>query len=158
MFKYIFLALFVTFLDQLSKYIILTYVDFGEVINIIPFLNITLTHNYGAAFGLLANESGWQIWAFLSIAIFVSLAILIWLKFSIKQNKSLESFSLMLVLGGAIGNVIDRFFRGFVVDFIDFYIQDWHWYTFNISDTAICIGAALLIVDIFILRHKPKVK
>ncbi len=154
MFRYILLALFITLIDQLSKYIVLTYIGFGEVINLFPSLNITLTHNRGAAFGLLAQENGWQIWVFLGIAAFISIFILFWLHKSVTINRKLESFSLMLILGGALGNVIDRLFRGYVVDFIDFYVSDWHWYTFNISDTAICIGAALLILDIFILKHK----
>lgn len=153
MVRYLFLAFSIIVVDQLTKIYVLLHLDPFETINLLPFLNITLTNNFGAAFGILANQSGWQKWFFLSIAVLVSTCILFWLKKSIEKQKQLESFALVLILGGAIGNLIDRVFYGSVIDFIDFYIKDWHWYTFNISDTAICVGSSILLLEIFFFKR-----
>ena len=103
-------------------------------------------HNYGAAFSFLHDSGGWQRWFFTAIAVAVCSVILWWLKQTPKQQKLLPvAFS--FILGGALGNVYDRIVHGYVIDFLDFYVNDWHWPAFNLADSAIFIGAALLIWD-----------
>jgi signal peptidase II len=141
------LALIILLFDQLTKLLVLQTIAYGQIVPITPFFNLTLLFNKGAAFSFLANESGWQHYFFLSIAIGAALFILIMLKRHAHQR--LFSFALALILGGAIGNAIDRVLYGHVVDFLDVYIQQWHWPAFNIADSAICIGAVLLLIDEF---------
>ncbi|HSX19714.1 MAG TPA: signal peptidase II, partial [Gammaproteobacteria bacterium] len=108
-------------------------------------LNLHLAYNKGAAFGVLESAGGWQRWAFIAVAIITSAVILLWGKKLGKKHK-LETLALSLILGGAWGNLIDRIRVGYVIDYIDFYIGNWHWYTFNVADIAICVGAVLLVL------------
>lgn len=135
-------TLSIIFLDQISKYYALHYLNLYESLPLIPYINLTLAHNYGAAFSFLSGSSGWQRWFFISIAFFVSMGSLLWLYRTTTKNKMLL-LGISLILGGAIGNLWDRLYYGYVIDFIDFYIHDWHWPIFNIADSAICIGAVL---------------
>ena len=107
-----------------------------------------LAHNAGAAFSFLSNESGWQRWFFSVIALAVSIGITLWIK-KLNSSQTLLALGLSLVLGGAIGNLWDRVTLGYVVDFIDVYYQQSHWPAFNIADSAICVGAVLLVLDSF---------
>ena len=144
-----FIALAIFALDNVTKTLILTYLPLHSPINIFPSLNLLLSFNTGSAFGFLHEASGWQKWIFTIVATLVSLFIVIWqLKFNTKHNTLLVT-ALALVLGGTLGNLYDRIFYHEVIDFIDFYIKNWHYATFNIADMAICIGAGLLIVDTF---------
>lgn len=143
------ITLIIFILDNTTKILVLTYLPLHTPINIFPSLNLLLSFNTGSAFGFLHAAGGWQKWIFAVIAALVSLFIIVWqLKINTKHNKLLV-IALSFVLGGTLGNLYDRIFYHKVVDFIDFYIQNWHYATFNIADMAICIGAGLLIIDIF---------
>lgn len=137
-------ALAVIALDQISKALALTMLRQAAV-PIMPFLNFSLGFNKGAAFGILDSAAGWQRWFFIILGISVSAVIVIW-STQLDSKKKMENLALALVLGGAWGNLIDRIRLGHVVDFIDFYIGNWHWYTFNVADIAICIGGVLLAI------------
>ena len=130
-------------LDQLTKWWALSNLQLGVPEPVLPFLNWLLLFNSGAAFSFLAQGSGWQRW-FLTVLGLAASVYIVWL-----LRKSLGDqmlcWALSLILGGALGNVLDRIMYGAVVDFIDVYYANWHWPAFNIADSAICIGAALLI-------------
>ena len=138
------LAGLVILLDQLSKWFVLGHIQFGETIYVAPFWNWVLAFNTGAAFSLLADQPGWQRWLFSALAIGVSL----WIALEIRRNpgERLLALALSLVMGGALGNVIDRIRFGAVVDFIQWHAAGYYWPAFNIADSAICIGAALLVI------------
>lgn len=138
------LAIVIFVLDQASKFFI-AHTPSLKYARIMPHLNFHLAHNKGAAFGLLSTAGGWQRSVLIIIALVVSGIFLLWSKRLSKKDR-LETIALGLVLGGAWGNLVDRIRFGYVVDFIDFYIGNWHWYTFNIADIAVCIGIALLLI------------
>jgi signal peptidase II len=152
MLKWFWLSIVIVFLDQLTKWMINANFELYEKLPIMPHLNLTLTYNTGAAFGFLNDQGGWQQIFFAVLAFIVSAYILYWLK-QLKENQLWTAIGLSLVLGGAIGNLIDRVLQAKVTDFIDFYI-DWevfflsngHFATFNVADIAIAIGAGLLVI------------
>jgi signal peptidase II len=109
-----------------------------------------LVHNTGAAFSFLSDAGGWQRWLFLLISLTVSIILVIWL-YRLKENQPVMSFSLTLILGGAVGNLIDRIFLGYIIDFIDIYYKNYHWPVFNLADASITLGAALFILKNFFL-------
>lgn len=135
-------------LDQVTKWLMVSWLALYETVAVMPYLNLTMAHNYGAAFSFLAQAGGWQRWFFIVLAIAISIILIVWLA-KLKPHAKLEAISLSLILGGAIGNVIDRIVYGYVVDFLDVYIGSSHWPAFNVADSAICIGAVLLILDSF---------
>ena len=139
------IAALVLVLDQISKAFVIMILGFNTKLVFMPSLNFTLAYNRGAAFGFLAESNGWQKWLFCGIALVFSSCILIW-SARLTDRDYWEGVALAGILGGAIGNLIDRLRYGYVIDFIDFYIGDWHWYTFNVADIAICVGAAILIL------------
>ena len=139
------LAAIVILIDQLSKITIAKLFVYGESMPVTRFFNLVLVYNKGAAFSFLSNESGWQRYFFTFIAIAVAIYIIILLKNHSGQR--LFCWSLALILGGALGNVIDRIFYGHVIDFLDFYYAGSHFPAFNIADSAICLGAGLFILD-----------
>ncbi|KPJ68112.1 MAG: hypothetical protein AMJ43_01525 [Coxiella sp. DG_40] len=145
--RWLWLSLAVIILDQITKFFALHYLTFDQPVSIIPFLNLTLERNPGAAFGLLSQAEGWQIWMFGSIAVLVCTAITYWLH-KLPRSKIWLPIALALILGGALGNLCDRIIHGYVIDFLDFYIGNWHWPAFNLADSAISIGAVMLIIDI----------
>lgn len=153
MLKWLNLSVLVIILDQLTKWISVSVLDLYETIPVMPFFNFTMAHNYGAAFSFLSSAGGWQRWFFVALAVIVSVALSIWLK-KLKPTAKLEATALALIIGGAVGNVIDRFVHGYVIDFLDLYYGNYHWPAFNIADSAICIGAVLLILDSF--RNKAE--
>lgn len=134
--------------DQLSKQWVLANFALFESVQLLPFFNFTYVRNYGAAFSFLSEAGGWQRWLFATVAIGFSTLLTVWLR---KQSVSLWKLNLAytLVIGGALGNLIDRLMHGFVVDFIDFYWGTSHYPAFNIADSAIFIGAVLIIWDSF---------
>lgn len=146
--KWLILAILVIALDQLSKYLISFFMIPEETIQVLPFFSLFYIFNTGAAFSFLEHASGWQEWFFGGLAIIVSLAILNWLIKAPPMKRALTKFSLMLIMGGAIGNLIDRTVFGYVRDFLYLYWHDFHWPSFNIADSAICVGAILLIVEL----------
>lgn len=147
------ISLLVVLLDQISKAIMLVWLEPYQTVAVLPMLNMTLAFNTGAAFSFLADAGGWQRWFFTGLALVVSVILIVWLT-RIPAHKRLESWSLTLILGGAVGNLIDRLVYGHVVDFIDVYLGSAHWPAFNVADSAICIGAVLLIIDSF--RKTPE--
>ncbi|SMC28188.1 signal peptidase II [Andreprevotia lacus DSM 23236] len=147
------LALAVIVLDQASKHAIEAALHLGEAHSIIPGLfNLTLAYNPGAAFSFLANAGGWQKHFFTVLALGVSVFLVLQLKKHPEQTRSSLAFS--LILGGALGNVIDRVLLGHVIDFIQVYYGRWYYPAFNIADSAICVGAALMVWESFASRKK----
>ncbi len=155
--RFLWISLIVLILDQWTKIAVMNSMDLYQSIQVLPFFNFTYVHNYGAAFSFLGDAGGWQRWFFTAIAVAVSMAIFWWLKQSPKQQ-TLLPVAFSFILGGALGNVYDRLAYGYVVDFLDFYVGQWHWPAFNIADSAIFIGAALLIVDMFINKENDNTK
>ena len=137
------LSLAIVCFDQLSKLYAVKYLSLYQPLPLVPFFNLTLAHNTGAAFSFLGSAGGWQRWFFAFIALVVSIACLVWLYRSPARGKLLLA-AISLLLGGALGNLWDRLAYGYVIDFIDLYVGDWHWPIFNIADAAICIGVAII--------------
>lgn len=115
-------------------------------VEITSWLNMTLAHNYGAAFSFLSDAGGWQRWLFTGLASVVTLVLIVWL-FRLTAREKLTAVALCLIIGGAVGNLIDRIINGYVVDFIDVFYQGWHWPAFNLADSAITGGVILLLLD-----------
>lgn len=143
MLRYLAIATLTLLLDQLSKWSALSNLQLGVPEPVLPFLNWLLLFNPGAAFSFLAQGSGWQRWFFTILGILASVYIIYLLRKSLEDK--LLCVALSLILGGALGNVIDRIMYGAVVDFIDLHYANWHWPAFNVADSAICVGAALII-------------
>ena len=139
------IAVIVVLLDQVSKITMSRLLVYGQSEMITPYFNLVMVYNQGAAFSFLANSGGWQRWFFSGLAFVVSLAI-IWM---LHKNKTQRLFcwALTLILGGAVGNLIDRLLYGHVIDFLDFHIGTLHWPAFNVADSAITVGAALFVLD-----------
>ena len=148
------LSLVAIILDQLSKWEILKYFTEGERLNIIPdFFDLTLAYNPGAAFSFLADQGGWQKFFFLGLAVVISLylARAIWRDEFGRRGK----LGAAMIIGGAIGNVVDRLIHGHVVDFLLFYWQNWFYPAFNIADSFICVGAVCLVIDGLLHKKTP---
>ena len=143
--KWLGLALAIIVLDHLTKWWVSSSLDYQEAISVLPFFSLVLVHNTGAAFSFLADAGGWQRWFFIAIGIVATVIIVRLLKRHAHETRL--AFALALVLGGALGNVIDRVVLGHVVDFLYFHYQDFGWPAFNVADSAISVGAALLIWD-----------
>ncbi len=146
-------AFLIVTLDQLSKYALVDVFGFqlGDVKPVSSYFNLVRAHNPGAAFSFLADAGGWQRWFFTAIAM-VAVVVLVWMLRKSQQLPAMYNAALSLVLGGAVGNLIDRVRWGYVVDFLDFYWQHHHFAAFNVADAAITLGAFLLILDAF--RHQ----
>lgn len=149
------LALFWLVVDQLTKYWAQTALFLGEPMAVLPHLNWTLAYNYGAAFSFLADMGGWQRWLFTGLALVISMFLLVWLA-RLPRGWTAEVVGLNLILGGAIGNAIDRVMAGRVTDFIDVYWGPWHYATFNVADVAITLGACLLVLSEFWLKPRAQ--
>lgn len=139
------LSIVVIILDQISKLIVLKTIPLHSSLRVNDFFNWVLVFNPGAAFSFLADGASWQKWFFISIGL-IATAVMIWLLFR-HAKQTLFSFSIAMILGGAVGNLIDRFIHGAVVDFIDIYYRNYHWPAFNLADSAITLGTFLLIID-----------
>ena len=146
--RWLWITILVIALDLISKGMVSYYLTRFTSHTVTSFLNIVLVYNSGSAFGFLANQSGWQLWLFIAIAVMVATGILTWLWKS--QNKHpLTALALCFILGGTLGNLYDRVINGYVIDFIDFHIGTWHWPAFNIADSAICLGVFFIILSAF---------
>ena len=146
------IALLVLLLDQFTKVLVLGAFQLGDSKPITSFFNLVRVHNHGAAFSFLAGAGGWQRWFFTGIGVAAAI-FMVWMLRS-HAGQKLFSLAIALILGGAIGNVIDRLLHGYVVDFLDFYWETWHFPAFNVADAGISVGAALLIMDeIFRVRR-----
>ncbi len=146
MLKWLNLSLLVLILDQASKWLVVQSMQLYQSIPLMPGFNLTYVHNTGAAFSLLSEAGGWQRWFFAFIALAISVILTLWLM-RLKQHETLMAAALSLILGGAIGNLIDRLLYGYVIDFLDLYYQNWHWPAFNIADSAICVGVAFMLLE-----------
>lgn len=144
--KWLWLSALVIALDLSTKAIASHYLVLHQPVPVFPGFNWTLMHNTGAAFSFLSDASGWQRWFFTVIAIVVSVGITIWMK-RLHSSQVWLAISLALILGGALGNVWDRLTLGYVVDFIQVYYDRWYYPAFNIADSAISVGAVMLIID-----------
>ena len=149
------LAIIIVIIDQWTKWLAETKLTFHDPVPVIePFLNWTLAYNYGAAFSFLADAGGWQKWFFSGLALLMSLVLIVYL-IKAPRKATLLSFGLALVLGGAVGNLIDRLLHGHVIDFIHVHYADvWHYPIFNIADIGISIGVLLIIIDMLFLEKK----
>ncbi|MBE7939257.1 MULTISPECIES: signal peptidase II [Ramlibacter] len=148
------LALVVFLADQFTKVLILGFYKYGDSTYVAPFLNIVRAHNTGAAFSFLAAASGWQRWVFTAIGLAAAVVIVLLLRSHAGQR--LFSFSLACIMGGAIGNVLDRLVHGYVVDFIQVHWHGWYFPSFNVADSGITIGAIGLILDEFLRVRRTR--
>ncbi|MCK5120521.1 MAG: signal peptidase II [Methylococcales bacterium] len=146
MLKWLWLSLIALVLDQWSKIAVDGSMRLYESIAVIPYFNLTYVHNTGAAFSFLSDAGGWQRWFFAAMALIISTVLIVWL-YRLKKHETLLAIALALVLGGAIGNLIDRLAYGYVIDFLDVYYQSWHWPAFNVADMAISLGVFLMILE-----------
>lgn len=152
--KWLWLTGLVVVLDQVTKYIAELNLSYCAPVKVIPgFFSMTLVYNKGAAFNFLSDAGGWQRWFLIVVSMAISLFLLFWLR-NIEKDRRHLAIGIALVLGGAIGNLIDRSLYGHVIDFIEIYYRDWHYPHFNIADSAISIGVVLLIYDIFKYSHE----
>ncbi|NOI64785.1 signal peptidase II [Vibrio sp. 99-8-1] len=152
--RWLWLATLVFIADIGIKYLVMNRMGFGwdNRIEILPFFNFLYVHNYGAAFSFLSEQGGWQRWFFSAIAFIVCGMLVYWMS-KLPAKEKWNNIAYALIIGGAIGNVYDRLVHGFVVDYLDFFWGNYHWPAFNLADSAICIGAAMIILDGF--RKKP---
>ncbi|MDZ7737238.1 MAG: signal peptidase II [Gammaproteobacteria bacterium] len=140
------LALLIILLDQLSKQIAVNMLVLHEPLAVLPGFNLMLTYNTGAAFSFLSDAGGWQRWLFSIFAVVISVVLLVWL-YRLPRPARWLACALALILGGALGNLWDRLQYGHVIDFIQVYYQQWYWPAFNLADSAITVGAVMLIID-----------
>ncbi|MGV6858174.1 MAG: signal peptidase II [bacterium] len=157
MLKFLWLSLLVVVLDQASKYSAHHLLELHQPVPVITgFFNLFLAYNEGAAFSFLSDAGGWQRWFFTALAASVSVILVIWLH-RLKQDEKITAWALALILGGAVGNLIDRVLLGHVIDFIQWHYKDHYWPAFNIADSAITLGAVLLISNaLFTSERKHK--
>ncbi|HEY1774198.1 MAG TPA: signal peptidase II [Gammaproteobacteria bacterium] len=150
------LSLAVVLLDQLSKRFVAAHMRVYETVHVLPVFNIALFHNTGAAFSMLAGQPGWQRWFFVVLALVVAASIVAWLWRMPASAGNWVAAGLALVTGGAVGNVWDRLVQGYVVDFLQFHWQGWYFPSFNVADSAITVGAIMLILDGLFLQRRIK--
>lgn len=152
------LTFVVIVIDQITKWLIVQNFSYGERLNLLPVLDLTLAYNQGAAWSFLAGESGWQRWMFTGLAIVVAGVLVVWLKRLKARTQGLLACALALILAGALGNVIDRLRLGHVIDFVLVYWDEHAFPIFNVADSAITIGAAMLLLDAFLESRRSKVQ
>ena len=148
MLRWLWLSLVVVVLDQLSKQLVESSFLVFETMPLLPFLNLTLAYNEGAAFSFLADQGGWQRWLFSLLALVITMVLVYWLA-RLKPGERVVAMALGLIIGGAVGNLIDRLLFGHVIDFIDAHYRGWHWPAFNLADSAIFTGVVLMLFDSF---------
>ncbi|MEJ2405052.1 MAG: signal peptidase II [Candidatus Thiodiazotropha sp.] len=153
MIRWLWLSLLVILLDQSSKQLVESMLTLYESVRVAPFFDLTLLYNKGAAFSFLSDQSGWQRWFFVALAIGVSLGLTVWL-YRLSAAEKWVAVAVSLIIGGAIGNVIDRVLFGQVIDFLHFHIDQHYWPAFNIADSAITLGVGLMIFDALVLAKK----
>ena len=154
MLKWLAVSSLIVVVDQITKLIANHALSLYQAYPVLPSLNLTLMYNKGAAFSFLSEAGGWQRWFFTVLAVVVSIVIVIWIR-RLPARETWMAAGLSLVLGGAIGNVIDRITYGHVIDFIDVYYASYHWPAFNVADSAITVGATILVVHALFF-HKPQ--
>lgn len=155
MMRWLWLSSVVIGLDQLTKFFADTLLDPYQALPVTPFFNLTLMYNKGAAFSFLSEAGGWQRWFFIVLALGVTGVLIAWLR-GVSPGQRRAALALSLIIGGAVGNLIDRVFRGQVVDFIQLYYQQWYWPAFNIADSAITVGVAIMLLDAVLTRNEKE--
>jgi len=151
--RWLWVAVVVLIVDQCTKLLADAMLAMHQSVELLPFLALRKAYNTGAAFSFLGDASGWQRWFFIILALVVIVILLAWLR-RLPPGDTRVRLALVLILGGAAGNVIDRVVYGHVIDFIDVFYGSWHWPTFNVADSAISIGAFLLLLDVFRGSHE----
>ena len=154
-FAWFLVSVLIVVLDLWTKDIATQSLTLYRPVELTSWLNMTLAHNYGAAFSFLSDAGGWQRWLFTGLASVVTLVLIVWL-FRLSAREKLTAAALGLIIGGAVGNLVDRVNHGYVVDFIDVYYRDWHWPAFNLADSAITCGVILLLIDGLFLSGAAK--
>ncbi len=149
--RWLWISFLVIVVDQITKYMAQSQLQLYQAIPVTSFFNITLAYNTGAAFSLFAHHSGWQRWMLTAVAIAASVMLFTWLR-QLKKEERWQSCAIVLVLGGAIGNLIDRVLHGYVIDFLDFYWRAYHYPAFNVADSAITVGAIMLGLTLFAFK------
>jgi signal peptidase II len=154
MLRWLWITLLVILVDQGTKQLVLSQLQLHESVYVLPIFNLTHMINPGAAFSFLSQQDGWQRWFFILLALIVSGVLLVWL-YRLERHESWTAIALVLILGGALGNVIDRIFRGGgVIDFLHFHYQEYFFPAFNIADSAITIGVAVMLLDALVLSAR----
>jgi signal peptidase II len=143
---WLFVSIVIVILDLWTKGIATESLTLYRPVELTSWLNMTLAHNYGAAFSFLSDAGGWQRWLFTGLASVVTVVLIVWM-FRLQAREKLTAAALGLIIGGAVGNLIDRIMNGYVVDFIDVYYQGYHWPAFNVADSAITGGVILMLLD-----------
>lgn len=147
------LSLLIFVLDQWTKWLASSKLVYGQPLEIFSFFNLTLWHNTGAAFSFLSDAGGWQRGFFATVSAIVSVVLVVWI-YRLPSQQKMLTLALALILGGAVGNLYDRVTFGYVVDFIDLHYSGYHFPAFNIADSAISVGAAVMLLDMFVHRHE----
>lgn len=150
--RWLWLTLLCLILDQVTKQWVAGSFDYLETLPVLPFFSLTYVHNLGAAFSFLADQGGWQRWFFTAIAAIASVVFIVWLA-KTPKSQTLLSIAFALMLSGAMGNLIDRVLFGYVIDFLDFHWSGNHFPAFNVADSMIFIGAALMILESFLNKE-----
>ncbi len=155
--RWLWLAIVIFLADIGIKYVVMNNMEYGWAnrIEILPFFNLLYVHNYGAAFSFLSDQAGWQRWLFTGIAFVVTALLTNWMS-KLPASEKWNNIAYAMIIGGAVGNVFDRVIHGFVVDYLDFFWGNHHWPAFNLADMAICVGAAMIVLDSF--RNKDDAK
>ena len=147
-------SLLILVLDQYTKALVVDQLELYQRISVLPVFDIVRLHNTGAAFSLFADAGGWQNNAFISLGLVVTIILLIWLWRLPSKGAAVQALALSLVIGGALGNIVDRINHGYVVDFLLFYYRDWSYPAFNVADSAITCGAILMVFDALVLERR----
>lgn len=145
------LAVVIVIADQLTKMWIQQSFDLYQRVALLPWLDFTLVYNKGAAWSFLSNAGGWQRWLFTAISSIISVVLVVWMR-RVERNQIYLLTALTLILGGAVGNLIDRVMLGMVVDFVLVYYKDWYFPAFNLADSAITVGAGFMLIDMFVTK------
>lgn len=154
-FAWLLVSALIVALDLWTKSLATESLTLYRPVQLTSWLNMTLAHNYGAAFSFLSDAGGWQRWLFTGLASVVTLVLIVWL-LRLPAEEKLTAAALGLIIGGAVGNLADRINHGYVVDFIDVFYRDWHWPAFNVADSAITVGVTLLLIDGLFLSSSAK--
>lgn len=153
MLRYLWISVLVVIADQLTKWLANTQLEYHQAVTVLPYFEWFLSYNPGAAFSFLSDAGGWQRWFFTLLAIVISVVLVLWIK-KLSATEKLTAIALCMILGGAIGNLIDRLLYGYVIDFIQVWLGSYPWPAFNIADSAISVGAVVLIATGILNPHQ----
>ena len=152
---WLWLSALIVVADQLTKWLAQGMLTPYQPVPVVPMFNLTLAYNTGMAFSFLSDAGGWQRWMFIILTLIVVSVLFSWI-WRMRAQERLHAISIALIIGGAIGNLIDRVWLGFVIDFLDVYYHTYHWPIFNVADSAIFVGVVLLIIELFFNQHEKQ--